>query len=192
MGVGLMHAVGLSGCPTAHLEARSVPWSPRNISGRSTPLLTQRGRIEENKGEPVCRIRSTLKEVSPRDLTCRVLPKDGGFLCQQQPWPFLHTSLFCAPSIISQALRAAMVAAEVPLRGKLRAEATTSSTHALILQVPLRVLASTVVQGLILCCRPRIAPCSTHGQNCRGKPRLFCWVRVFDLESGGARCARRP
>jgi len=48
LGVGLMHAVGLSGCPTAHLEARSVPWSPRNISGRSTPLLTQRGWIEEN------------------------------------------------------------------------------------------------------------------------------------------------
>ena len=34
------------------------------------------------------------------------------------------TFLFCCPSIISQALRAAMVAAEVPLRGKLRAEAT--------------------------------------------------------------------
>ena len=36
--------------------------------------------IQENKGEPVCRTRSTLKEVPPRDLTCRVLPKDGGFL----------------------------------------------------------------------------------------------------------------
>ena len=56
-----------------------------------------------------------------------------------------------------------MVAAEVPLRGKLRAEATTFSTYPLVLQVPLRVLASTVVQGLILCCHARIAPCSTRG-----------------------------
>ena len=118
--------------------------------------------------------------------------KTGAFFCQQQPWPFLHTSLFCAPSIISQALRAAMVAAEVPLRGKLRAEATKFSTHALILQVPLRVLASTVVQGLILSWRPRIAPCSTHGQNWRRKPRVFCWVRGSGLESEGARCARGP
>jgi len=34
-------------------------------------------------------------------------------------------SLFCCPSSISQALRAAIVAAELPLCGKLRAEATT-------------------------------------------------------------------
>ena len=34
-------------------------------------------------------------------------------------------SLFCCPSICAQALRAAIVAAELPLRGKLRAEATT-------------------------------------------------------------------
>ena len=39
-------------------------------------------------------------------------------------WLLLGSSLLCAPSIISQALRAAMVAAEVPLRGKLSAEAT--------------------------------------------------------------------
>ena len=45
-------------------------------------------------------------------------------------WLLLDSSLLCAPSIISQALRAAMVAAELPLRGKLRAEATTfSPTH---------------------------------------------------------------
>ena len=57
----------------------------------------------------------------PRDLTCRDLKSAD--LCEQvHGSPFLHTSLFCAPSIISQALRAAMVAAEVPLRGKLRAE----------------------------------------------------------------------
>ena len=60
----------------------------------------------------------------PRDLTWRDL-RNHPALSAIQPWPFLHTSLFCAPSIISQALRAAMVAAEVPLRGKLRAEATT-------------------------------------------------------------------
>ena len=35
------------------------------------------------------------------------------------------TSLFCCPSIFARALRAAIVAAELPLRGKLRAEATT-------------------------------------------------------------------
>ena len=134
--------------------------------------------------------RSTLKEVFPRDLTCRDL-KSADF-CQQQPWPFLHTSLFCAPSIISQALRAAMVAAELPLRGKLRAEATIFSTDPLILEVLYQCLQTPFVQGLILCWQARIAPCSTHGQKWTRRPRLFCWVRVSDLESGGARCARPP
>ena len=51
-----------------------------------------------------------------------------------KPW-LLDSSLLCAPSIISQALHAAMVAAEVPLRGKLRAEVTIFSTHPLLLEV---------------------------------------------------------
>ena len=85
-----------------------------------------------------------------------------------------------------------MVAAELPLRGKLRAEAIIFSTHPLILQVPLRMLACTVVQGLILSWRPRIAPCSTRGASYIYKPRAFCWVLTSDLESGGARCARGP
>ena len=50
-------------------------------------------------------------------------------------WPLLHTSLFCCPSITAQALRAAMVAAELPLRGKLRAQATILSTDECILEV---------------------------------------------------------
>ena len=115
------------------------------------------------KGEPVCRPDLPSRRFSPAILHVGFYQSRGLSFCQQQPWPLLHTSLFCAPSIISQALRAAMVAAEVPLRGKLRAEATTFSTHPLVLQVPLRVLASTVIQGLILCCRPRIAPCSARG-----------------------------
>ena len=101
-------------------------------------------------------------------------------------------TLFCCPSIISQALRAAIVAAELPLRGKPRAEATTSFIDLRILEVVYQRLHTLLVQGLILSCQARIAPCSTHGQNWRGKPRVFCWVRVFDLESGGARCARGP
>ena len=56
--------------------------------------------------------------------------------CQQiQWWPLLHSSLFCCPSITAQALRAAMVAAELPLRGKLRAEATIFSTDPFFLEV---------------------------------------------------------
>ena len=57
---------------------------------------------------------------------------------------------------------------------------------------PVPLLASTVIQGLILCCQARIAPCSTHGASDTCRPRLFCWVLTSDLESGGARCARRP
>ena len=45
------------------------------------------------------------------------------------------SSLFCCPSIISQALRAAIVAAELPLRGKLLAEATTVFIGQRILEV---------------------------------------------------------
>ena len=55
--------------------------------------------------------------------TCRDLPNRPA-LCQHQ-WPLLHTSLFCYPSIFAQALRAAIMAAKLPLRGKLRVEATT-------------------------------------------------------------------
>ena len=44
-------------------------------------------------------------------------------------------SLFCCTSIISQALRAAIVAAELPLRGKLRAEATIFFIDQRILEV---------------------------------------------------------
>ena len=101
-------------------------------------------------------------------------------------------SLFCCPSIISQALCAAMVATELPLHGKLRVEATIFSIDQCILEVLYQCLQTPFVQGLILCCQARIAPCSTRGKNCTCRPRLFCWVRVFDLESGGARCARRP
>ena len=54
------------------------------------------------------------------------------------------------------------------------------------------MLASTVVQGLILCCQARIAPCLTHGASYIFKPRVFCWVLTSDLESGGARGARGP
>ena len=90
--------------------------------------------------------RSTLKEVFPRDLTCRDIPSRG-ISVNTNPWLLLDSSLLCCPSIISQALRAAMVAAEVPLRGKLRAEATIISTHPLIPQVPLPMLACTVCTG---------------------------------------------
>ena len=45
------------------------------------------------------------------------------------------SSLFCFPSIFAQALRAAIVAAELPLRGKLRAEATTVFIDQRILEV---------------------------------------------------------
>ena len=98
------------------------------------------------------------------------------------------SSLFCCPSIFAQ-LRAAVVAAELPLRGKLRAEATPFSIVQRILEIVYQCFRALFVQGLILFCQARIAPCSTHEQNWRRKPRVFCWVRVFDLESGGARCA---
>ena len=141
------------------------------------------------QGRTRLQTRSTLKEVFPRDLTCRDLKSAD--LCEQvHGSPLLHTYLFCAPSIISQALRAAMVAAELPLRGKLRAEATIFSTYPFFLEVVYECLQTLLVQGLILSWRPRIAPCSTHGQNCTCRPRLFCWVRGSDLESGRALRAR--
>ena len=135
--------------------------------------------------------RSTLKEVFPRGLTCRNL-RNHPALCQHQPWLLLDSSLFCCPSITAQALRAAIVAAELPLRGKLRAEATIFSMDPLIPEVLYQCLQTPFIQGLILCCQARIAPCSARGASYIFKPRVFCWVRVFDLESGGARCARRP
>ena len=59
-------------------------------------------------------------------------------------WPMLRTSLFYCPSIFAQALRAAIVAAELPLRGKLRAEATTHPGS------NLPMLARTVSTGINL------------------------------------------
>ena len=85
-----------------------------------------------------------------------------------------------------------MVAAELPLRGKLRAEATIFSTDQVILEVVYQCLQTLLIQGLILCREARIAPCSTRGESYMRKPRVFCWVHGSDLESGGARCARRP
>ena len=85
-----------------------------------------------------------------------------------------------------------MVEAELPLRSKLRAEATIFSTNECILEVLCQCLQTLLRDYIIKGCHARIAPCSTHGQNWTRKPRLFCWVRGSDLESGGARCARRP
>ena len=72
-----------------------------------------------NEGEPVCRPDPPSKRFPP---AVHVGIYEIGRLVTT--WLLLDSSLLCAPSIISQALRAAMVAAEVPLRGKLRAEAT--------------------------------------------------------------------
>ena len=100
-------------------------------------------------GEPVCRPDPPSRRFSPAILHVGIY-EVGSDLFQQQPWPFLHTSLFCVPSIISQALRAAMVAAELPLRGKLRAEATTFSIDQRILEVLYQCLRALFVQDLIL------------------------------------------
>ena len=67
------------------------------------------------------------------------------------------------PSIISQALRAAIVAAELPLRGKLRAEATILSIDQRILEVLYQCLQTLLRDYIIKGCQARIAPCSTHG-----------------------------
>ena len=124
------------------------------------------------------------------DLTCRDLPKSGLYVSTYGRL-LLLTSLFYCPSIIAQALRAAIVAAELPLRGKLRAQAKTFFIDQRILEVIYQCLRALFIHGSILCWRPRIDPCSAHGASYIFKPRVFCWVRVFDLESGGARCARR-
>jgi len=89
------------------------------------------------------------------------------------------TSLFCCPSIISQALRAEIVAAEVPLRGKLHAEATTFFIDQRILEVIYQRFQTLLLLGLILCWHARIAPCSTRGQNrtCRPRVLLGAWQR---------------
>ena len=68
----------------------------------------------------------------------------------------VDTSLFRCPSIISRALRAAIVVAELPLRGKLRAEATTFFIDQRILEVIYRCFRALFVQGLILCYHARI------------------------------------
>ena len=85
-----------------------------------------------------------------------------------------------------------MVAAELPLRGKPRAEATIFSTYECILEVLCKCLQTLLRDYIINSWRPRIAPCSTRGASDMRKPRVFCWVLTSDLESGGARCARRP
>ena len=140
------------------------------------------------KGEPVCRPDPPSRRFPPRGLTCRDLRKHPA-LCQHQPWLLLDSSLFCCPSITAQALRAAIAAAELPLRGKLRAETTIFSIDQRILEMLYQCLHTLLRDYIILGWRPRIAPCSTRGHNCRGKPRVFCWVLTSDLESGGARCA---
>ena len=143
-----------------------------------------------HKGEPVCRPDPPSRRFPPAVLHVGIYEITR--LCVSTTIPLLDSSLFCCPSIFAQALRAAIVAAELPLRGKLLAEATIFSTDPFFLEVVYQCLQTLLVQGLILCWQPRIAPCSTRGQNWRGRPCLFCWVRVSDLESGGARCARRP
>jgi hypothetical protein len=140
-----------------------------------------------NKGEPVCR-----PNLPVSDLTWGIYQSQADFCQQIQWWPLLHSSLFCCPSITAQALRAAIVAAELPLRGKLRAEAKIFPIVQRILEVLYQCFQTLLRDYMILCCHARFAPCSTHGQKWTCRPRLFCWVRVSDLESGGARCARRP
>ena len=90
-----------------------------------------------SEDEPVCR-----PNLPVSDLTCRDLPKSGGFVSTDPTWPLLYTSLFCCLSIFAQALRAAIVAAELPLRGKLRAEATIFSIDQRILELELELILS--------------------------------------------------
>ena len=59
------------------------------------------------------------------------------------------TSLFCCPSIISEALRAATVEAELPLRGNLRASATTLFIDQRILEVIYQRLQTLFIQILL-------------------------------------------
>ena len=70
------------------------------------------------------------------------------------------------------------MAAEPPLRGKLRTEATIFSMAPLILEVFYQCLQTLLRDYIIKGFYAQIAPCSAHGQNYRGKPRLFCWVSL--------------
>ena len=123
-----------AGCvaATSNPAARAVPrptnFFKRGASRRQTPI----SRVSHYcyKGEPVCR-----PNLPVSDLTCRDIPKSGGFLSTDPTWPLLQTSLFCCPSIFARALRAAIVAAELPLRGKLLAEAIIFSIDQRILEV---------------------------------------------------------
>ena len=87
-----------------------------------------------NKGEPVCRPDPPSRRFSPAILHGGIYQSRAA-LSAIQPWPLLQTSLFCCPSITAQALRAAIVAVELPLRGNLRAEATTVFIDQRILEV---------------------------------------------------------
>ena len=140
-------------------------------------------------GEPVGR-----PNLPVSDLICRDVPKSGGFVSTDPTWPLLRTSLFCCPSIFAQALRAAIVAAELPLRGKLRAEAITFLIDQRILEVIYQCLRALFIQGLILCWRPRIAPCSTRGQNCRANRACSagCVAATSNPSARAARAVPRP
>ena len=137
--------------------------------------------------------RSTLKEAPPAILHGGIY-QSGSALSAIQPWPFLQTSLFCCPSITAQALRAAMVAAELPLRGKLRAEATIFSTDECILEVLYECLQTLLRDYIIKGCHARIAPCSTHGQNCRRLLRRSagCLLPTSNPAARAARAVPRP
>ena len=78
--------------------------------------------------------RSTL-EVPPAVLHVGIYEITRLYVSTNQTWLLLGSSLLCCPSITAQALRATMVAAELPLRGKLRAKATTISIDQRILEV---------------------------------------------------------
>ena len=91
--------------------------------------------------------RSTL-EVPPAVLHVGIYEITRLCVSTNQPWLLLGSSLLCCPSTTAQALRAAMVAAELPLRGKLRTEATIFSTDPLILEVFYQCLQALFVQDL--------------------------------------------
>ena len=114
--------------------ARAVPrptnFSKRGASRRQTPI--SRVSHYPNKGEPVCRPDPPSRRFPPAVLHVGIYEITR--LCVTT-MPLLDSSLFCCPSIFAQALRAAIVAAELPLRGKLRAEATTVFIDQRILEV---------------------------------------------------------
>ena len=99
------------------------------------------------------------------------------------------SSLFCCPSIFAQALRAAIVAAELPLRGKLRAEATIFSIDQRILEVVYQCLqallyrAQSYVETLEL---PRARRMGKSG----GADRVFSAGCVAATSNPAARAAR--